>query len=227
VRILALVIGLATAALCARLGVWQLHRLAERRAWNAEVERRLAEPPLVLRSGLTSVVPDSLQYRQVEAAGVFAFGDQRTEPNRSLRGTPGVFVITPLRFSDGTGVLVQRGFTYAPDGMTADLPSLTEPESTVVRGILLAPLGRHAVHPESLAVGYPLFPLMIRRTEPPAGRPERMATIPLPALDEGPHLSYAVQWFAFALIALVGGALLARRGGVRRAVPLDGGPSVD
>jgi len=223
VRILALLIGFGTAALCARLGVWQLDRLAQRRAWNAEVERRLAQPPLVLRSGLTSAPADSLEYRQLEATCVFAFPDQATEPNRSLRGTPGVYVVTPLRFPDGSGVLVQRGFTYAPDGMTADLPSLAEPESTVVHGILLPPLGRHAVHPESVAVGYPLFPLMIRRTEPPAGLPERLAAIPLPALDEGPHLSYAVQWFAFALIAVVGGVLLARRGGTRRA-PADGGP---
>ena len=32
-----------------------------------------------------------------------------------------------------------------------------------------------------------------------------------PALDEGSHRSYAVQWFAFALIALVGTAAVARR----------------
>jgi cytochrome oxidase assembly protein ShyY1 len=33
----------------------------------------------------------------------------------------------------------------------------------------------------------------------------------MPALDEGPHRGYAIQWFAFAVIALVGaGAVVVR-----------------
>ena len=31
--------------------------------------------------------------------------------------------------------------------------------------------------------------------------------VPAPALDEGPHRMYAIQWFAFAAIALVGGGI--------------------
>jgi cytochrome oxidase assembly protein ShyY1 len=151
-------------------------------------------------------------YRRVEARGVFAFQDQRTEPNRSLRGLPGVYVVTPFRFSDGTGVLVQRGFAAAPDGRTVDGTRLLEPESTVVRGVLLRAAGRLAVHPESAAVGYPLLPLVIRRTERSPGMAGGLAIVGLPPLEAGPHLSYAIQWFAFATIALVGGVLLARRG---------------
>ena len=212
-RILPLLVGFGTAALCARLGVWQLDRLGQRRVWNAEVEARLAAPPVRLASGLTPAGADSLRYRRVEASGVLAFADQRTEPNRSFRGTPGVYVVTSLRFLDGTGVLVQRGFAYAPDGMTADLASLAEPETTVVRGLLLEPTGRHAVHPDSARLGYPLFPLVIRRTASAPGVPPQLATVGLPPLDEGPHLSYAFQWFSFAVIAVVGGVILARRGG--------------
>jgi cytochrome oxidase assembly protein ShyY1 len=33
----------------------------------------------------------------------------------------------------------------------------------------------------------------------------------IPALDEGPHQSYAIQWFSFALVAVVGGVALSRR----------------
>jgi surfeit locus 1 family protein len=36
---------------------------------------------------------------------------------------------------------------------------------------------------------------------------------PLPELSEGPHLSYAIQWFTFAVIALVGFVVLALREG--------------
>ena len=41
-------------------------------------------------------------------------------------------------------------------------------------------------------------------------RADRLATIDPPSLDEGPHRSYAIQWFSFAAIALVGGTLLVR-----------------
>lgn len=216
-RVAALLLGVVAATICARLGIWQLDRHAERRAWNAEVAARAAAPPLALASGLVAAPPDSLRYRRVEARGVFAFGDQRTESNKSLHGRPGVYVVTPLRFADGTGVLVQRGFAAAPDGMTVDAARLVEPESATVEGVLLAPTGRLAVHPESVGVGYPLLPLVIRRTTPPVGMADGLAIAPLPALDAGPHLSYAIQWFAFAAIALVGGVVLARRGDARPA----------
>jgi cytochrome oxidase assembly protein ShyY1 len=34
---------------------------------------------------------------------------------------------------------------------------------------------------------------------------------PAPQLDEGPHLSYTVQWFSFAVIILVGTFVLLRK----------------
>jgi cytochrome oxidase assembly protein ShyY1 len=35
--------------------------------------------------------------------------------------------------------------------------------------------------------------------------------VPLPDLSEGPHLSYAIQWFCFAAVAVAGAAILVRR----------------
>ena len=35
--------------------------------------------------------------------------------------------------------------------------------------------------------------------------------VPPPTLDEGPHLSYAVQWFIFAAAVLLGWVLAVRR----------------
>lgn len=216
-RIAALLLGFGVAAVCARLGFWQLERYAERREWNAAVEARLAAPPLTLTTGRIDTDTDSLAYRRARAAGVFAFADQTTETNRSHRGAPGVYVVTPLRFADGTGVLVNRGWTYAPDGMTAHLTPLAEPESTLAEGVLLPAAGRFAVRPESLPVGYSLFPLVLRRTADPTGS-RGLTPAPPPPLDGGPHLSYAFQWFAFATIAAVGGTLLARRSGLTRRV---------
>jgi surfeit locus 1 family protein len=212
-RVAALLLGFAVAVVCARLGIWQLDRHAARRAWNAQVEARLAAPPILLSSATVEMPTDSLAYRRVRAAGAFVFADQTIEVNRSLRGAPGVFVLTPLRLADGSAILVNRGWTYAPDGRTADVGALVEPESTLVEGVLLPPAGRFAVRPESLAVGYPMLPLVLRRTSAPAGGPRGLAPAALPPRDGGPHLSYAFQWFAFAVIALVGGVILARRSG--------------
>jgi surfeit locus 1 family protein len=211
-RWLALLIGFGAAAVCARLGIWQLDRHAERRDWNAQVEARLAAPSILLTSGTTALAADSLTYRRARAAGTFVFADQTVEINRSLHGTPGVFVLTPLRFADGTAILVNRGWTFAPDGRTADLAALAEPESTFVEGVLLPPVGRFAVQPDSLDVGYPLSPLILRRTGA-AEAPGRLTPVVIPPRDAGPHLSYAFQWFAFGVIGLVGGVILARRGG--------------
>jgi cytochrome oxidase assembly protein ShyY1 len=49
-----------------------------------------------------------------------------------------------------------------------------------------------------------LEPLVLRRTVFPPGSPRGLAPVPLPRRSRGPHLSYAVQWFFFAAIALVG-----------------------
>jgi len=215
-RFVALLLGFGVAAVCARLGVWQLDRHAERRAWNAQVEERLSATPLLLTSGAVRTGTDSLAYRRARAAGTFRFAEQTVEVNRSQRGAPGVFVLTPLRLADGTGILVNRGWTFAPDGMTADLGSLAEPESTFVEGVLLPPTGRFAVRPESLRVDYPLYPLVLRRTDAAAGTPRGLTPVALPPRDGGPHLSYAFQWFVFAIIAAVGGVLLARRSGGTR-----------
>jgi len=211
VRWAPLVVGFGAAAVCARLGVWQVHRLGERRALNARLEARLAEPALSLRSGVTAQPADSLAYRRATARGVFAFPDQVIEGGRSYQGAPGVHVVTPVKFADGTGVLVVRGWTYSPDARTVDLAALSEPETTTVVGILVPPSGWGRVQPESVAVGYPLLPVLLRRTETAAGAPATLIPVPLPPRDNGPHLSYAVQWFAFATIAVVGGVILALR----------------
>jgi surfeit locus 1 family protein len=212
-RYAALLLGVGAALLFARLGFWQLARRAERRAYNAALEARLALPPLDLTAG-TSLVnqpPDSLRFRRVHAAGRLDFANQVVEIGRSYQGAPGVHVLTPLRLADGDGVLVDRGWAYAADGMTVDHAALREPDSSVAEGVFGLPAGRWGVRPDTLRVGYPLLPAVLRRTVPPPGLPAGLQTVPLPALDQGPHLSYAIQWFSFALIALVGGALLARR----------------
>ncbi len=218
-RLLPLIVGLAVAVLCARLGVWQLDRLGQRRSRNAVVEAQLALPPVRLPSTLR---PESLNYRRAVARGRFDFAAETVEVARTFRGAPGVHLITPLVLDDGTGVAVIRGWVYSPDGRTVDRARLEEPETATVSGVLLPPSADwRAVHPESLSAAYPRLPLVLRRTVPPGSLPGGIVVLDPPVIDEGPHLGYAIQWFSFAVIAVVGGAVLALKsdGSLSRSRP--------
>lgn len=221
--IIAIVFALIAAAVCIRLGIWQLSRLAERRAHNAEVTARMQGAPLAL----TDVPPDSLapRFRRVRVNGTFDFEHEIVLTGKSRQGSPGVHIITPLRTDEaGRAVLVNRGWVYAPDAMSVELSRWREPARATIDGYV-----EHfstdqsgdphlSAHPRarrwldrsdiSRVVPYAVAPFyVVALADGPPGEniPVRL---PLPALDEGPHRSYAIQWFAFAAIALVGGALL-------------------
>ncbi len=228
-RYLIFVIALAAAALFVRLGVWQLQRLGERRALNAEISARLAAPPIDL-SALRGAadLPDSFRFRAAVARGTFDFTREIVLTGRGYRGTPGVYLVTPLRLADDEAVLVERGWVFSPDGRTVEDPgALREPDTTEVRGVLLAPGTVRGTQPsdttwprylrvielQRLAPHYPyrLLPLVLRRTVGGSYLPDGMHPAPRPEINSGPHLSYAIQWFAFAVIAVVGSVLLYHR----------------
>jgi len=226
-RYAALAIGLAAAALFLRLGVWQVQRHRDRSDRNEMLAGRLAAPPIDLDTLLGSAqVSDSLHFRRAFMRGAFDFERQLIVTARSRGGVPGVHVVTPLLHGE-RAILVERGWVFAPDGRTAVLDSVREADSALVAGVLtLVPdlpelIARDTAWPRRVrsadpadlrdAYPYPLFPLVLRRTELEREEPGGLRAVPVPELSGGPHVSYAIQWFAFAAIALVGGALLARR----------------
>lgn len=195
--------AVVVAALCIGAGVWQLNRLAQRRARNAALAVRLALPPLELRAGVSA---DSARQRRVVAAGVYDFSRERTWPGRSVDGTPGVALITPLRLADGVEVLVDRGWVPSPDAFHVEHAAYREPDSVTIEGVaFVPPRGRGDVDP----AGFLPFVVQVETPVASGGLPRRW---PRRALDNGPHLSYAIQWFSFAVIALVGTAVLIRKG---------------
>jgi surfeit locus 1 family protein len=202
-EIIAGVVAILVAAGCVRLGIWQLDRLSQRKVRNAALAARLALPPLEVRAHM---VADSARQRRVTAHGVYDFSAERSWPGRSFDGTPGVAVITPLRLADGAAVLVDRGWVPSPDAFHVDHDKYREPDTAAVTGIaLVPPRGRGDVDP----AGFLPFIVQVESPEAARGLPRRW---PAPAMDNGPHLSYALQWFSFALIALVGTAAMIRKG---------------
>src|SRR2546422_5983600 len=120
-------VALACAALFVRLGVWQVHRLQQRRARNASIAARRALPPIVLGAtagaGGGELAPDSVQDRRVTARGTYDYSAERLWAGRTYEGTPGVAVLSPLRpAGGGAGFEVRKTPGWNP---SAGSPTMT------------------------------------------------------------------------------------------------------
>jgi surfeit locus 1 family protein len=231
-RWLAVALLLLVSALCARLGIWQLSRLHQRRAVNATILRARAEPPISLDDpGMRDSA--SLAYRRVQGTGRYDRRNEMVLRGQAYLETPGVYVVTPLRLrGNDTALLVLRGFVPAPDAVRADLGGLDEPGEVRVTG-LAEPIGSGGGRPLRVEgrstwsrldlpalrqiLPYPILPVALRQA-PDSALPRYPRRLDAPEVDDGPHLNYAVQWFllsatgvAFALV------VLAKSGRVRRA----------
>ena len=142
-------------------------------------------------------------------------------------------VLTPVIIpGTDTAILVNRGWVYAPDGMTADLSRWRESDSTftgyleefdpAVDSVRLNGI-RHANHDAIARVlPYPIrgfYVVALSDAPPQEGRIVRLS---MPPLNGGPHLSYAIQWFCFAAIAVIGAGVVAAR---RMRSPTENGES--
>jgi surfeit locus 1 family protein len=212
------------ALILGRLGIWQLDRLAQRRAFNTSLNTRMIQPALTLTG--TAANPDALEYRRVEVRGVYDSAQEIVLRNRELDGTPGVHILTPLRISgSAAAVLVDRGWIprdYADQAARGAFAA--PPGEQLVIGIVRRsqedaggpqdpPLGPHRKRLDAWfhvniariqqQTSYPLLPIFIEQ-QPAPGDPTLPRRVATADLGEGPHMGYAVQWFAFAIILVVG-----------------------
>jgi surfeit locus 1 family protein len=227
--ILLAVIAVLAATLFVRLGFWQLDRLGQRRERNSLLAARSAAAPAPW-SDTTAV-----RYRRVRVSGVPDYEREIVLVGRSRGGSPGVNLVTPLRLAGSdTAVLVNRGWVYSADATAVDHARWREGDTLSVEGYVEAftdpgpgDLPSHqrlarrlSYQAVSARFPYPIAAAYVVAVEP--GPAPRQASAnaptrpPMPTPDEGPHLGYALQWFAFALIALVGAAI-AILGGKREA----------
>ena len=221
---LAVVAGMV---LLARLGLWQLDRLDQRRAYNAQVAQALAAPPLPLTGEpLTGELTD-LRNREVMVHGRFDFDEQMVLKVQNWQGQAGVHLITPLLIEGsenaaGTAraVLVDRGWIPIAEATRERWPQFEEPGPVAVHGFiaLSQPLSRFAASNPQPAepqqewfrvdipaiqpqLPYELLPVYVVQTPPAEGN----VALPYRSeaeidLSEGPHLGYAIQWFTFSLM---------------------------
>lgn len=223
----------ALGLLCIRLGFWQLDRLQQRRERVARLKAQMAMPAVDLLQ-LSNALEEA-EFRLASARGTFDHGNALLLRNRALNGVPGYHLVTPLLLAGSDwAVLVDRGWIEGGAEPRALLQRYRQPEQAAVEGLLLGsqseprlafladkvpgageePLPAWRVlFIEGIAAQLPynVLPLYLAQTEPLEGSGEQ--PIPQPEIDltEGPHLSYAVQWFAFAATAFIGGGLWLRR----------------
>lgn len=203
-------LAVAAVATFVSAGLWQLDRLDQRRAQNALVESRSSAEPVdvgeVLDPASTDEEADAVRFAAVVATGTYEGDPVLVRTNQD--GTSGARVFAPLALDGGEVVLVLRGFVVqGPDG------SVVAPEPPVgevtVEGLAfpirrLDQVNRRAL--EGAADG--ALPVVVQAAAPDA---PGLVPVPPPEPGEGPHLSYAVQWFLFTAVVVVGYPLLLRR----------------
>ena len=222
------VLAAAAVFVMVELGFWQLRRLHSVRAENTRIRAAMSQPavPLSAISGLG----ERAVYRRVTVTGRFDRVSEIELANRSNEGSPGSDLLTPLRPASGPALIVDRGWIPL-DATSAQQESARPPlfADVTVTGVLfaserktifaptIAPTGRLTTIPRvdipriGKQIDYPVLPLYMRlETQTPA-QGELPVPPGLPDLSEGPHLSYAVQWFIFASIATLVYLALARK----------------
>ena len=213
------------------LGFWQLGRHAERAQRNRIATAGHELPPLV---GDSVSPPVLLPNRRAIVVGMLDESREFLLRNRLVAGVPAVMVITPLRLpGSDTALLVNRGYVPAPDAVDPGASSWSEKERRIFHGTLLpipdrgdgAPItrnGRESWHSLDLGmlrrrIPYPIAELYLL-AEPDSASPAhtvRGAVYPfraeLPPMDQGPHLSYAMQWFGIAAAVVAFGVFFILR----------------
>lgn len=205
-----------------QLGEWQLRRLDERRHTNAQVVEHSKQDAVDYSAVMTREMTDDDQWQVVKASGEYT-GDTLHVRYRN-QGGAGSEVVSVLRADDGRLVLVDRGFVPRIQGRPeADPPAAPTGRVEVVGYVKRNERGpAEAITPHEnivrlinsdsvgAALGLELVNGYIAATgSTPADHPS-LQPIALPPLDEGPHLSYAWQWFSFTAIAVIGVVVLIR-----------------
>ena len=216
--------AIVAAALFLRLGFWQVSRLRERQARNALVAAQQRDAPVAF--ALLPRDTAAVHYRPARVVGRYDYDHELVLGSRTNNGSPGVDLVTPVRVAGSdTAILVNRGWVYSPDGGTVDLARWREGDSADVTGYAelysadagstTAASGPRIVRRVSRAeiaakVPYPVAPAYLVATGgvQSANHPVRRD---IPPLDDGPHRSYAIQWFSFAAIALAGATAVVLR----------------
>ena len=233
------VVALVLAVGCVLAGRWQWNRHVQRDAAIAVVEANWAAAPVPVGDVLPTAdadLTDDDVWRAVTLTGTYDVDGTVLLRNRPTGGQPAYHVLVPLVRSAGTApadeptvLVVDRGWVPTGEDASAAVEVPAPPVGEVTVTVRLrqdeaasdrdAPAGQvQAIDTaQVLAAGgtgldpadaYPAYGSLVAEDPAPA---VALGSLPQPSTDPGSHLSYAFQWWTFALGALVGFGVLARR----------------
>ena len=208
-----------------RLGDWQLERREQKQQRNDVLVSQQQAPVATFEEVFGDVVTADDAFRRVRVQGTFDPDHQLQVRYRTNEGVSGYEVVVPLHTNTGQWVLVERGSAPRPNsGPLPDPASIPAPPTGVVtvEGYVLPaePGPEDAVRPEGgsvrlvdpAAIGawadLPLVDGYLSTTSMTPSQDGGLVPVALPEMSEGPHMAYAVQWFSFAVIGVVGTFIL-------------------
>ena len=213
------------------LSQWQWRRLHQRQEFNSVIENAQSRPTVALDSLINAnanevSVDDSLLWRSVGVSGHWEVTHQVLVRKKSYESDMGFWVITPLVQDNGIVVLVNRGWTPAKNSALSTPEVMTPPSGLVhIAGRIRIVDSAGQAQPADLPKGQvnTIVPTQIvpqhkvlrnAYLEMTASKPQSLSAdlkqIQAPEISEGPHRSYALQWIFFAIMAVIGWAILVR-----------------
>lgn len=203
--------ALLSMALLIGLGIWQLHRAAEKKAWLSQYHTQMQRPPVPF-PGLSAQ-----QYQRVQVQGEAQLPLILLLDNQHHDHHFGYDVLTPLVMKDGAVLLIDHGWVPGDPSRLA-LPNLSALPNTVnysghiyypsthsfVLGVGLEKKATHIALIETLNIALisqflhkPVYPFIIRQSA--ESQTKFVRDWPIVASSPVRHIGYAVQWFLFAL----------------------------
>jgi cytochrome oxidase assembly protein ShyY1 len=216
------------AAACVGLGRWQMDRRAETLAEINRVTSNYSATPVPfaeVKDQFKSLAADR-EWTQVELRGSYDVAGQRIVRNRPLNGQPGYEVVVPFKVVTGETVVIDRGWLpignnnpgspdavpAPPQGTVTVVARLKPAEPGLQRGAPDGQLASIDLAAYSAELGYPLLTGAYGQlaSESPAAA-DMPVPFPKPSTEEGTHLSYSLQWFAFGVLMFIGFGYAARQ----------------
>jgi len=200
------------------LGEWQIDRLHQRQARNATTVANERAPIRPYSQVFTKTITDADAWQRVEAVGTLDAEHQFIVRYRSIGDQNGYQVVVPLQTATGA-VLIDRGFVPLPGGqpIPTAAPPVPRGQVRVVGYVQRSEQGRRgAIVPNGnqvrlinsgalqQSIPYPIADGYISTISMDPPQSGGFGPLDLPEISNGPHFWYAVQWFMFTGIALLG-----------------------
>jgi cytochrome oxidase assembly protein ShyY1 len=200
------------------LSPWQFGRNSERSAQNSEITYAVDDSAVPLRQLLpVGTEPTAANdWREVTMSGTYLPADETVARLRQVNDEAAYEILTPFRLDDGRIMLVDRGWVSPSNGQVPGYPSAPTRHVTLTARMHPEESNPHRPplteqgHREVYSVNTTVVSNLTGLTVDPGyftlvdGQPGVLGVLPLPQVDSGPFLSYALQWIVFGVMALGG-----------------------